>query len=234
MATSGLIQIAGIRNAAEARLLVAAGVDWLGFPFRLEYHAEDTTVEAAAEIIRELPETVSPVLITYLNQVEAILQLAEMLGVRHIHLHGHVSVDVLRELRRQRKDLFLIKSLVVKDNQVEELARAVAVYAPLVDAFITDTYDPRTGASGATGKTHDWRVSRRLVEISPRPIILAGGLNPENVEKAIEFVRPAGVDVHTGVEDSRGNKDPERVRRFVQNARRAFQKYPPLRGFSNE
>jgi phosphoribosylanthranilate isomerase len=66
--------------------------------------------------------------------------------------------------------------------------------SPFVDAFITDTFDPKTGASGATGKTHDWRVSRRLVELADRPIILAGGLTPENVKRAILEVRPAGVD----------------------------------------
>ncbi len=232
MANRGLIQIAGIRNPAEAQLLVDAGVDWLGFPFRLAYHKEDTSVAEAAHIIKNLPDSVSAVLITYLNQVDEILQLAAELGVDHIHFHGEVSVNLLKTLRRRRADLFIIKSLVVKPHHFEELAQAVAMYAPHVDAFITDTFDPHTGASGATGKTHDWKISRRLVELSPRPIILAGGLNPDNVENAVKCVRPAGVDVHTGVEDAAGNKEPQRVRRFVKQARWAFQKYPPLKRVS--
>ena len=103
-----------------------------------------------------------------------------------------------------------------------ELEAEVTAFAPHVDGFITDTFDPATGASGATGKTHDRAVSRRLVELSPRPVILAGGLTPENVGRAIRTVRPAGVDVHTGVEDRNGRKDPRRVRAFVAEAEEAF------------
>ena len=69
---------------------------------------------------------------------------------------------------------------------------------------------------------HDWAISRRLVELSTRPVILAGGLTAANVGPAIAAVRPAGVDVHTGVEDKNGRKDPHLVTRFVHEARRAF------------
>lgn len=91
-----------------------------------------------------------------------------------------------------------------------------------MDAFITDTYDPLTGASGATGKIHNWDVSRRIVEASQRPVILAGGLNPENVRDAILYVKPAGVDVHTGVEGPDGRKDEVLVKAFVSEAESAF------------
>ena len=94
--------------------------------------------------------------------------------------------------------------------------------APLVDGFITDTYSPETGASGATGRTHDWAVSRRLVQLSPKPVILAGGLTPANVRQAIAAVRPAGVDVHTGVEDASGRKDRDKVLAFVAEAKAGF------------
>jgi phosphoribosylanthranilate isomerase len=93
---------------------------------------------------------------------------------------------------------------------------------PTVDAFITDTYDPATGADGATGMTHDWSLSRALVTRSDRPVILAGGLTPDNVRAAILAVGPAGVDVHTGVEGPDGRKDAARVRRFVAAARAGF------------
>jgi len=104
---------------------------------------------------------------------------------------------------------------------------ALHAASPHVDAFIVDTYDPATGASGATGKTHDWAVSRRLVAVSPRPVLLAGGLDAANVARAIRTVRPAGVDVHTGVEGPDGRKDPVRVRAFVAAARAAFADTPP-------
>ncbi|MFW5837260.1 MAG: phosphoribosylanthranilate isomerase, partial [Desulfovibrionaceae bacterium] len=89
-------------------------------------------------------------------------------------------------------------------------------------AFITDTFDPATGASGATGLTHDWSVSRRLVELSPRPVILAGGLGPDNVAAAVRAVRPAGVDAHTGLEDASGAKVYEKMRDFADQARQAW------------
>jgi phosphoribosylanthranilate isomerase len=70
---------------------------------------------------------------------------------------------------------------------------------------------------------HDWEVSRSIVRESPRPVILAGGLDPENVYEAVMSVAPAGVDAHSGLEDSRGRKDPEKVREFVREALRAEQ-----------
>jgi phosphoribosylanthranilate isomerase len=90
------------------------------------------------------------------------------------------------------------------------------------DALILDTYDPVTGRHGATGKTHDWAVSRRVVEVVNVPVILAGGLTPENVAEAIRTVRPWGVDVHTGVERPDGSTDHERVRAFVSAAKGAL------------
>jgi phosphoribosylanthranilate isomerase len=105
---------------------------------------------------------------------------------------------------------------------MDDLVAEVTRFHPFVDAFITDTYDPITGRSGATGKTHDWGVSRRLVDLSPKPVILAGGLTPENVRAAVLSVRPAGVDVHTGVEGPEGRKALARVEHFVAEARAAF------------
>ena len=112
-----------------------------------------------------------------------------------------------------------MKSLVVGRTPLSDLEADVERLSPFVDAFIADTFDPATGASGATGRTHDWSVSRRLVELSRRPVILAGGLTPDNVAEAI---RPAGVDSHTGVEDSAGRKDREKVSRFVAEAKNAL------------
>jgi phosphoribosylanthranilate isomerase len=116
----------------------------------------------------------------------------------------------------------VIKSLVIGNTAAKALENVISELSPLVDAFITDTFDPETGASGATGRTHDWRVSRRLVELSDRPVILAGGLTPENVRKAILEVQPAGVDSHTGVEEPSGRKSREKVHKFVLEAREAF------------
>src|SRR6185503_19707235 len=140
--------------------------------------------------------------------------LAAALGVAAVQLHGPVARPEIARLRALAPDLLVIKSLVVRPDNADALVDDVAELGPHVDAFITDTYDPATGASGATGRTHDWTVSARLVEISPRPVILAGGLTPRNVAAAVARVRPAGVDVHTGVEGPDGRKRRDLVEEF--------------------
>lgn len=218
----GIIQIAGLRDAAEAQLLVDCGVDWIGFPFRLDHHREELGEMEARAIIRQLPKAVLPVLITYLTELEAIFRLSAFLEVRGIQLHGRVLPLLGEAMKRRRPELILIRSLVIREDSAQGLEAEVNAWAPHVDYFLTDTFDPESGAGGATGKTHDWALSRRLVEISPRPLILAGGLRPGNVADAIARVRPAGVDAHTGVEDAEGRKDPDLLSRFVAEARLAF------------
>jgi len=217
----GAVQIAGIADAEEARLLVDAGVDFLGFPFRLDFHPEDCTEEEAARIVRALPARVEAVLITYLADPREIAALARALGVGWVQLHGKIEPEAVAELRGVAPGLSLARSLVVRGDAVA-LREALGHYAPHVDAFLTDSFDPATGATGATGKTHDWSVSRALVALSPHPLVLAGGLTPANVRRAILEVRPAAVDAHTGVEGPDGRKRPELVRRFVAEAREGF------------
>jgi phosphoribosylanthranilate isomerase len=214
--------VAGIRDLEEAEMLVRSRVHLLGFPFGLPVHAEDTTVENAAAIIKTLPAGVLSILITYLASPPELLSLARKLGVQGVQFHGPVPVDAVRQLRAARPDLLLLKSLIVGAPAPEELLRAMDRYAPYVDGYLTDTFDPRTGAEGATGKVHDWSVSRFLAERSPHPLLLAGGLNPENVARAVEEVSPYGVDAHTGLEGVDGRKDPDKVRDFVHNASAAF------------
>jgi phosphoribosylanthranilate isomerase len=218
----GIIQIAGVAAEAEAMMLVQAGVHQIGFPLGLPVHKEDISAEDAANIIRLLKPPASAVLITYLNRAEKILDLCKKIGVHKVQLHGRISLTEIVRLKSLASDLTVIKSLIVESNNLAELESSVGRFSFHCDAFITDTYDPATGACGATGKVHDWDISRRLVDISPKPVMLAGGLNSDNVRKAIARVRPAGVDAHTGVEGSDGRKDAVLVRAFVREALAAF------------
>ena len=222
MSAQPIIQIAGVLDAAEARMLVENGVHQLGFPLGLDLRREDLSEDEVALIIRNLGLGLRAWLITYLDDPSAIAALCSRLGCAGVQLHGPVDEGRAARLRTLRPDLRVIKSLVVREGNLPELEDRVSALAPHVDGFITDTFDPATGASGATGKTHDWTISRRLVELSPRPVMLAGGLTPENVGAAIEAARPAGVDAHTGVEDENGRKDPGRVRALVEKAGEAF------------
>jgi phosphoribosylanthranilate isomerase len=222
MLEENLIQVAGVIDAAEARMLQQCGIRYLGFPPRLPVHREDLTEKEAAAIIKSLTPPVFGVLITYLDEASEIAGFCRALGARIVQLHGDIDRDELKRLKTLDPGLTVIKSLVVGMRDDKALDAMVSELSPFVDAFITDTYDSKTGASGATGKTHDWRVSRRLVELADRTVILAGGLTPENVKRAILEVRPAGVDSHTGVEDSSGRKNREKVRKFLWEAQQAF------------
>ncbi len=219
-----IVQIAGIIDKDEARMLAECGVDYLGFPLRLTVNNEDLSESEAAKIIESIKPLIKSVLITYLNDAEGIIALCKYLNVSIVQLQGEISVSELSQLKLIAPDLHLIKSLIVRDNNISELKNAVIDFAPYVNAFITDTYDSATGACGVTGKTHDWSISHKIVELSPLPVILAGGLNSYNVGKAIQEVRPAGVDAHTGVEDRTGRKSKELVEAFVSEARDAFVK----------
>ena len=217
-----VVQIAGIHDLAEAELLLECGADYLGFPLGLPDDRADLTEEEARSVIQALGHRAHSVLITYLDDADDIARLARFLGVRWVQLHGPIEVGELERLHRLTPSLQVIKSLIVRGPDASPMLMEVERLAALVDAFITDTYDPETGASGATGKVHDWSVSRSVVAASPRPVILAGGLNPDNVARAIRAVAPAGVDCHTGVEGPDGRKHAGLVREFVDQARRAF------------
>jgi phosphoribosylanthranilate isomerase len=217
-----LIQIAGIMDKEEALMLMNEGTDYLGFPLRLPVNKVDTTEEEAAEIIKTIHTPHRAVLITYLDKADEIIEFCDFLNVKIVQLHGKISREELVKTKTLRPDIEVIKSLVVAQNNYGILEEMVNTLSPWIDAYITDTFDPVTGAEGATGKTHDWSISRKIVEISPRPVIIAGGLNPSNVKKAILEIRPAGVDVHTGIEADDGRKDIDMVRKFIYESKDGF------------
>ena len=95
-------------------------------------------------------------------------------------------------------------------------------FEAIVDAYILDTINLVENKVGGTGMTHDWSISSEVVKKTNLPIILAGGLNPDNVATAIETVRPFCVDVNSGVKDSRGFKEPKKLLAFINNAKVEF------------
>lgn len=221
-----IIQVAGVCSVDEALMLAVCGATHVGLPLRLAVHTPDTTEAQARDIVAALQGRAETVLITYLTDAEETLGLCRFLGVSGLQLHGAMPLGQVARLRQAAPQLFIIKSLVVGTAPEAEILACAEQHAPLVDAFLTDTFDPASGATGATGKVHDWAVSRRLAHALPRPLILAGGLAADNVASAILAVAPAGVDAHTGLEDTGGRKNETLVRRFVAEARRAFGSLP--------
>jgi phosphoribosylanthranilate isomerase len=213
------VQIAGVSSLEEALAAERAGADALGFTLRLPTGVHDDLTEAKARsIIAALPPFVSSVAITYVNSARAAVDLCRYLGAMALQLHGDFPLQELPLVRAALPHLKIIKAVNVTGPEALGQARALERH---VDAIILDTYDPESGRHGATGKTHDWKISRDIVAAVRAPVILAGGLTADNVADAIRIVHPWGVDVHTGIEDGEGRRDLEKMRAFVVRAKGA-------------
>jgi phosphoribosylanthranilate isomerase len=214
------VQIAGISTLEDALAVERAGADAIGFTLGLPDGPHNgLDAHRARAIIRALPPLVTPVLITYYTTAAAVVPLCRFLGLSTVQLHARPDPAEVAAIRAALPGIKVI--LAVSVTGEEAVAEALAL-APHADALILDSYDPATGRRGATGRTHDWSISRRIAERVPVPVMLAGGLTPDNVAEAIRQVRPWAVDTHTGVERPDGSTDHERVRAFVRAARRAF------------
>lgn len=218
------IQIAGIIDMKEAEMLLDCGAEYLGFPLRLPVNKEDLSEEEAGTIVSQLSFSNHGILITYLNSAEEIKELSKKIGIKIIQLHGDIAVHELIKLKKIFPESKIIKSLIVGKYSEENLLKSINYFENYVDAFITDSFNQQTGATGATGMTHDWKISKAIVDYTKKPIILAGGLTQENVYDAIIKVQPAGVDTHTGVEDDSGRKSRHKVTKFIEEARKGFNK----------
>jgi phosphoribosylanthranilate isomerase len=211
------VQIAGVASLEEALAAERAGADALGFTLRLPTGVHDDLTEGKARsIIAALPPFVSSVCITYVDTAREAVDLCRYLGVSALQLHGEFPTQEVPLIRAGLPHLKIIRAVHV--TGVNAIAQARALER-LADAIILDTYDPDTGRHGATGKTHDWTISRQIVESVRVPVILAGGLTPDNVADAIRAVRPWAVDVHTGVEDADGRRNFSKLRTFVVRAK---------------
>jgi len=155
-----------------------------------------------------------------LSTARESLHLVAFTGGLAVQFHGGISHDELVKFRDALPHVRTVGLVTVSSPKAVE--QAYLFRSPGWDALILDSIDPITGRKGATGLTHDWNVSARIVKASPLPVILAGGLNPENVGQAIRQVRPAGVDAHTGLENADGTRSLEKIRRFAKTAEAAF------------
>jgi phosphoribosylanthranilate isomerase len=151
-----------------------------------------------------------------------------------IRLHSDCSTQEIRELRGLfdigscNRNIKLIRSLHANGQETHELFESMHRLQNDVDALIIDTIDKQGDKVGGTGKVHDWRISQKLVSESKCPIILAGGLNPDNVANAITIVRPYAVDANSQLQASNGFKDESKMTKFILNAKSEFLKLNSL------
>lgn len=214
------IKVCGIKRVEDAIMAAYCGADAIGLVVGQKHNSDDFIDKRLAQkIVEECPPYISPVLVTELDDAEAISNLAHKIGVTSIQLHSDCTVDSIISLRKSLPHIKIIKNFHVTEL---EIIHSMKPFESVVDAFILDTLDLANCKVGSTGLVHDWNISRKIVKEVSRPVILAGGLTPENVGEAIRFVKPYGVDASSGLKDSNGFKDEKKVINFVHRAKHEY------------
>jgi phosphoribosylanthranilate isomerase len=218
------IKICGITNVEDARMVVESGADAVGINFYAG-SPRFVPIERAMHVAAVVPKRVVKVGLFVNANVETISAACDGLGLDLVQLHGDEPPEfvaalgrrpVMRAFRVGEDGLTPVAEYLKRCRELRCVPRMV-----LLDAF-------RAGHYGGTGNVADWdRIRRERALLGEMPLVLAGGLTPDNVAAAIEAVRPAAVDAASGVESSPGHQDAGLVRRFVEAARAAFDAINP-------
>lgn len=201
------VKVCGMTDQAEAEAIAALGVDALGFIF-VQSSPRCVQVETVRAIAAALPPLVTLVGVFMNEEAARVNDIVQACGLSMIQLHGDESPDYCRAMRRP-----VLKAFRVREDGLPDFEP----YRQAVKGFLLDTYRP--GMAGGTGAAFDWGVVPRLR--LPGPLILAGGLTPDNVGDAIRTIHPFALDVNSGVESSPGRKDLDKVRRVLSEVRLA-------------
>ncbi|MEW6185029.1 MAG: phosphoribosylanthranilate isomerase [Thermodesulfobacteriota bacterium] len=197
------VKICGITNLEDALLAAEAGVEALGFIFAES--PRKISPEKAKGIIELLPPFIKTVGVFVNEEPVRIKEIVSFCGLDLVQLHGEESPEISRELMPRSVKAFRIKG--------EKDIQAIEKYRGKVRAILLDTF--QKGKAGGTGLTFDWTLAVKAKETGI-PLILAGGLGPENIQEAIRTVQPYAVDVNSGIEEKPGKKDPVLLRRLME------------------
>ena len=191
------VKICSITNMEDACMAVEYGADALGFIFTKS--PRQIPPEKAKHIIQQLTPFVTTVGVFMDDPLKFVEEIALFTGIDVVQLHGSESPDYCQKIRKR-----IIKRMnIQRDDTKETLIEKMQSYS--VSAFLLDP-------GGGSGKTFDWKIAKGI----DFPLIIAGGLNPENVGQVMKILRPYGVDVSSGVEKTLGKKDSEKVKRFIE------------------
>jgi len=220
-----IIQIYAFTDIDQALSAVEIGVNQIGF-IAGRYgivHGELDYIQAR-DLAASLPSGVKSVALTMATGADEIIRMVEAVEPDIVHISSDlfdVGLDAIHLIRESiSPDIEIMKAIPVSG---EESVEQAIKFAQVSDLLLLDTKGSGMPGVGATGRTHDWKLSRRIVESLDIPVILAGGLHPGNVAEAIMTVKPAGVDSNTGTNryGSPVEKDMDLVRKFVRAAQRA-------------
>lgn len=206
------VKVCGLTREDDLETAVAAGADAIGVICDVSVDTpREVSVERAAELVAAVPPFVTAVLVTMPSDPDRAIDLLERVEPDALQVHGTLSPTELETVRTGTDATVSVLSVVDADD----LETATA-YDNVVDALVVDSVDAEGG--GGTGRTHDWERTRDATADLESPVVLAGGLTPENVADAVRTVDPFAVDVASGVEERGGIKDPDAVRSFVERA----------------
>ena len=209
------VKICGITNHKDLDLATGYGADAVGFITGITSSPRNISPSMAESLVRKTPIFTDSVLVIYPLSLTEAVDLCEQVEPDAVQIHGdRVDLKMLSDILPGLK---IIKSISVNQPDAEGKAHQASEWA---DAILLDS--STKNKLGGTGVIHDWEISRRIIEaIKPKPVILAGGLNADNVIEAITKVHPYAVDVCTGTEVRPGVKDPEKIQRFLSMVRKA-------------
>jgi phosphoribosylanthranilate isomerase len=206
------VKICGVTSETDRDAVVASGADAVGVIHGVPVDTPREVDAATAErLVAGVPPFATSVLVTMPTTVQEAVNRVDRIEPNVVQVHGGLTPAELGALTRR------VSQQVVA--VVESEADDIADYASHADALLVDSVDADGG--GGTGETHDWERTRDIVAALDAPVVLAGGLTPENVAEAVETVRPFAVDTASGIESRDGVKDHDAVFRFVANARAA-------------
>jgi phosphoribosylanthranilate isomerase len=216
-----IVQIYEVTTPKEARALSSMGVDHIGVLVGDGSFPREQIVEKASEIFATISAGSKACLLSLSDDLDLIVRLTAALKPGILHLGAapqHLSPAQLRGLKANFPQLSLMRSIPVIDESSIALARS---YDGIADWLLLDSYKSGDRQIGALGVTHSWKLDRHIIESVRIPVIIAGGLGPENVQDAIRTARPAGVDSKTKTDKNDGThtKDLQKVSAFVTAAR---------------
>jgi phosphoribosylanthranilate isomerase len=208
------VKICGLTREEDLAVAIDTGADAVGFLVGVPSSPRNLTLEKAETLLGQVPVFVDSVVVTAPKSIDRLVKFCERLKPSAIQIHGKEQLD-FSKIRDKIKHSQLIKTVYVTEDALNErvVENLKTFDAVLLDSFSKEQY-------GGTGKIHDWTLSRQIKEaVAPVPVVLAGGLKPENVKEAVLAVEPYAVDVASGVETSPGVKDHIKIRAFVENAK---------------
>ena len=210
------VKICGIKTEHDLAVAINAGADAVGFITDVPVDSpRKITLPEASRLISKVPVFVTTVLVIMPENAHEALRMIQAARPAAVQIHNDLALSELKKIRETR--VKLIKTLPVsQDAQVDTLINRIQELSGVADAVLLDT--ARDGKTGGTGIPHNWEVSSKVVMNAGIPVILAGGLKPDNVRDAVKCVRPYAVDTASGVETD-GKKDVKKVKDFINNAR---------------